>query len=280
MIFQLFRRLARAAQQRRGMAIDRAPACAALAALALLAGCSAYRPGGLDIDRSKQAVSQNSRVEFIVLHYTSASNDTSLKILTERNVSSHYLITDHPAPRVYQLVDENRRAWHAGVSAWYNSSNLNSASIGIEIVNPGRRGDGWAPYPPRQIQVLAILLKDIIARHQIKPFNVVGHSDIAPQRKTDPGPLFPWKALAEQGIGRWYDENLARRFLAEFAAQGLPDMVWVQKELRRVGYAAPETGMLDKATRNVLTAFQMHYRPRSYDGNPDAETLAILKALP
>lgn len=271
--------LAAAAQRRtmpRGL---RALACGGLAALAMLAGCSAYRPGGLDIDHSKQAVSQNSRVEFIVLHYTSASNETSLKILTERNVSSHYLITNHPTPRVYQLVDESRRAWHAGVSAWYNSSNLNSASIGIEIVNPGPEGDTWAPYPTQQIQVLATLIKDIMARHEIKPFNVVGHSDIAPQRKLDPGPLFPWKALAQQGIGRWYDENFAQRFLTEFAAQGLPDMVWVQKELRRVGYAAPETGMLDKATRNVLAAFQMHYRPQLYDGNPDAETLAILKAL-
>src|SRR5690606_7815933 len=241
-------------------------------ALLLLTACATRQPGEFAIDRSIQAKSQNSRVEFIVLHYTATGNEASLKILSQQNVSSHYLITSAPEPLVYQLVDESRRAWHAGNSEWFGRTDMNSGSIGIEIVNHGRKDDGtWEPYTAAQIAVVSALLKDIVARHQIKPFNIVGHSDIAPQRKIDPGPLFPWKALAQQGIGRWYDENFAQRFLTEFAAQGLPDMVWVQKELRRVGYAAPETGMLDKATRNVLAAFQMHYRPQLYDGNPDAE---------
>lgn len=245
----------------------------------LLSACSTYEPGRLDIDRSIQAKSQNSRVEFVVLHYTSADNEASLKILSERNVSSHYLVTNEPRPHVYLLVDESRRAWHAGASEWYGRSDMNSGSIGIEIVNQGRQGDAWAPYEPVQMQVVAALLKDIIRRHQIKPHNIVGHSDIAPQRKIDPGPLFPWKQLAEQGIGRWYDESAARLHEQTFLSQGMPDMVWVQTELRRLGYTVPDSGVLDKATQNVIAAFQMHYRPARHDGMPDAQTLAIMKTL-
>ncbi|MGB6105951.1 MAG: N-acetylmuramoyl-L-alanine amidase [Pusillimonas sp.] len=245
----------------------------------LLSACGTYTPGSLNIDRSIQAKSQNSRVEFVVLHYTSAGNEASLKILSERNVSSHYLVTNEPRPHVYQLVDESRRAWHAGASEWFGRSDMNSGSIGIEIVNQGRQGDQWEPYDPVQMQVVAALLKDIIARHQIKPHHIVGHSDIAPQRKIDPGPLFPWKQLAEQGIGRWYDETKARLYEQEFHKTGLPDMVWVQAQLSRLGYTVPQNGELDKATRNVIAAFQMHYRPALYDGTPDLQTLAIMKAL-
>ncbi len=253
---------------------------ACLALLAALAGCSGYRPGGLDIDRSIQAKSQNSRVEFLVLHYTSTGNEASLKILSEQNVSSHYLITNHPKPKVYQLVDESRRAWHAGISQWFGRTDMNSGSIGVEIVNHGREHGEWEPYTAAQTATLIALLRDIIARHQIKGLNVVGHSDIAPQRKIDPGPLFPWKALAEAGIGRWYDEELALAYETEFLRHGLPDIAWVQARLLRAGYDTPQTATLDKATRNVIAAFQMRYRPAQYDGAPDARTLAILKALP
>ncbi len=246
----------------------------------LLAACGTRGPTGLDIDRSIVAKSQNSRVEYLVVHYTSFGNSASLKILSENNVSSHYLITDDPAPRVYQLVDESRRAWHAGVSEWFGRSDMNAGSIGVEIVNRGRDGDKWQPYSPAQIEVAATLFLDIIKRHQIKPFNIVGHSDIAPQRKVDPGPLFPWKELALIGIGRWYNEALAKTYEQEFLRNGLPNVRWLQRELNRAGYKAPKTGILDKATTNVVAAFQMHYRPARYDGQPDAETLAILKALP
>lgn len=264
------------------IALPRRVAIALMAACALLAGCAgpAKGPPRLEIDRSVQAQSQNSRVEFVVLHYTSASNERSLELLSRWNVSSHYLITDEPAPRVYQLVDESRRAWHAGVSQWFERTDMNSASIGIEIVNAGGSGQVWAPYSEAQIETLRLLLADIVERHQIKPHNIVGHSDIAPQRKVDPGPLFPWKKLAEAGLGRWYDEELAARYRAEFERGGLPGVRWVQDQLKRLGYDAPGNGMLDKATKNVVRAFQMHYRPRLYDGIPDAETLAILKSLP
>lgn len=252
----------------------------ALLMLALLTACGTYSsPGSLNIDRSIQAKSQNSRVEFIVLHYTAADNATSLKVLSERNVSSHYLITDEPAPHVYQLVGEDRRAWHAGASQWYGRTDMNAGSIGIEIVNAGGQGGVWAPYSAAQIATLKLLLRDVVQRHQIKPLNIVGHSDIAPQRKVDPGPLFPWKELAEAGLGRWYDEAEVTENLAAFRRSGVPDIRWFQRELARVGYAAPSTGVLDEASRNVIAALQMHYRPSRYDGLPDIETAAILKAL-
>lgn len=247
--------------------------------LAVLAGCAGPRPGELVIDRSIRAKSQDSRVEIVVLHYTATSNDASLKILSEHNVSSHYLITDEPRPTVYQLVDESRRAWHAGISSWYGRTDINAASIGIEIVNDGGSGTSWAPWPDAQIDVLITLLHDIVKRHQIKPHNIVGHSDIAPQRKVDPGPLFPWKRLADAGLGRWYSESRKQQYEREFLERGLPDIAWVQSELIRAGYDVEQHGKLDRATRNVVAAFQMRYRPSRYDGIPDAETMAILKAL-
>ncbi|MFQ6689526.1 N-acetylmuramoyl-L-alanine amidase [Bordetella pertussis] len=249
---------------------------------------------GLDLDTSITAVSQSSRVRAVVLHYTSTGNENSLKILSERKVSAHYLITDTPRPRVYRLVDETRAAWHASISAWYDQSTMNSTSIGIELVNPGwtngegnwtRGGHGdtdsrhWAPYSDAQIETLIVLLRDIVARHGIAPENIVGHSDIAPQRKVDPGPLFPWQRLAQAGLGRWYDEAGAAAHLARLQTEGVPDIAWFQGQLARLGYATPQSGVLDTATRNVLAAFQMHYRPARHDGQPDAETAAIMLAL-
>lgn len=267
---------------------------APIACLLALAGCAARGPAGLDLDTSITAVSQSSRVRAVVLHYTSTGNENSLKILSERKVSAHYLITDTPRPRVYRLVDETRAAWHASISAWYDQSTMNSTSIGIELVNPGwtngegnwtRGGHGdtdsrhWAPYSDAQIETLIVLLRDIVARHGIAPENIVGHSDIAPQRKVDPGPLFPWQRLAQAGLGRWYDEAGAAAHLARLQTEGVPDIAWFQGQLARLGYATPQSGVLDTATRNVLAAFQMHYRPARHDGQPDAETATIMLAL-
>lgn len=249
-----------------------------VAFLALLTACGTGGPGRLKIDRSVQAKSQNSRIQFIVLHYTSSGNEASLKTLSEHNVSSHYLITDEARPRLYQLVDEGRRAWHAGLSEWYGRTFINSSSIGIEIVNSGLKANGWAAYNPAQIRLLITLVEDIGRRHGIKAINIVGHSDIAPQRKIDPGPRFPWRELAAAGIGRWYDESIAAKYQAEFA-QSLPDIAWIQEALSLAGYTVPQSGVLDPATINVIAAFQMHYRPSLHDGLPDPETLAILKAL-
>jgi len=252
-------------------------------AAALLAGCAHRGTPGLDVDTSVTAVSQGSRVRSIVLHYTTLDDVHSLEELSRGKVSAHYLIQENG--KTWQLVDENRAAWHAGASAWQGITAMNSTSIGIELVNPGWTPgpDGvavWRPYDPRQLRSLVLLARDIAQRHGIAPENIVGHSDIAPQRKVDPGPLFPWKWLASQGIGRWYDEAAAAAHLARLQQEPLPGIAWFQAQLQRLGYAAPQTGQADRETSNVLAAFQMHYRPSRHDGQPDAETAAIMLALP
>jgi N-acetylmuramoyl-L-alanine amidase len=192
-------------------------------------------------------------------------------------VSSHYLVRDDP-PVIYRLVDEGRRAWHAGVSSWQGNTNLNSSSIGIEIVNFGDRNGGWQDYPKAQMDAVIALVKDIVKRHNIRPDRIVGHSDIAPQRKTDPGPRFPWKRLADEGIIKWPDAAEVARREPAFARQ-LPDVEWFQLMLAKHGYAVPANGELDEATVRVIAAFQMRYRQARYDGLPDAETAAILDVL-
>lgn len=250
--------------------------CLALA-LVLLAGCTS----GLRIDDSHTAVGQNSRVQYVVLHYTSADMARSLELLTTTDVSSHYLIGDRPAT-LYRLVDENRRAWHAGESEWQGRTWLNASTIGIELVNQGYydtpKGRYWQPFSPQQIDVLVALLKDIVRRHQLPLGSIIGHSDIAPQRKVDPGPLFPWKRLADEGLIPWPDETEVARQQALFAAS-LPSVEWFQEQLARQGYTVPRNGELDEETRNVIAAFQMKYRPANYDGQPDAETAARLLVL-
>lgn len=250
------------------------------ALLAGLAGCT-----GLRIDDSVNAVGQDDRVQFIVLHYTALSREASLRALSRGPVSAHYLVTDDADPHVYRLVPESRRAWHAGVSSWYGRTDLNSSSIGIEIVNPGwvQGADGqrrWAPYSAAQVRTVIALLKDILQRHPIAAQNIVGHSDIAPQRKQDPGPMFPWRTLATQGLGRWFDEAAAARAAQQYALAGAPNASWFQQQLRRIGYDTPQTGSFDAATRTVISAFQMHYRPSNVSGDPDAQTAGILSVMP
>lgn len=245
--------------------------------LALLGGCAS----GLRIDSSHPSRNFDSRVQYVVLHYTSADLQRSLQLLTVGDVSSHYLIGAQPAT-IYRLVDENQRAWHAGQSEWQGRTWLNASSIGIELVNPGyedtAQGRVWYPYDEGQIEALIALLKDITARHRIAAENVIGHSDIAPMRKLDPGPLFPWQRLAEAGFGRWPQAAEVARLRPRFE-QALPDIGWCQRQLQRLGYAAPSSGVLDDATRHALAAFQLHYRPMRYDGELDAETAALLAAL-
>lgn len=245
--------------------------------LVLLAGCS----NALRIDESHVAKGQNSRVQYIVLHYTSADMQRSLQLLTQTQVSSHYLIGDSPAT-IYRLVDENQRAWHAGVSQWQGRTWLNGTSIGIELVNQGfydtPKGRFWQPFAPAQIDALIPLLKDIMQRHKLPLGSIIAHSDIAPQRKSDPGPLFPWKRLADAGLMAWPDAGQVARQQQLFGAS-LPSVAWFQEQLARQGYEVPRHGELDKATRNVVAAFQMKYRPARYDGQPDAETAALLAVL-
>ncbi|WMW80088.1 N-acetylmuramoyl-L-alanine amidase [Undibacterium cyanobacteriorum] len=253
-----------------------------LALSSLLSACVSTGFNLNQIDTRVSAKAQESRVRFLILHYTALDHDKSLKVLSEQAVSAHYLVSNEDKPRVYQLVDENKMAYHAGLSSWKNYTALNASSIGIEIVNFGFEetpdGKRFFAFPSQQIDAVIMLAKDIAARHQIKPEFVLGHSDIAPQRKSDPGPYFPWKRFAEAGLILWPDEQLVAQQKALFEAQ-LPDVTWMQKKLAEFGYATPQTGKLDPETKNVITAFQMRYRPNLFDGNIDAETAAMLEVL-
>lgn len=254
---------------------------ASIAVLGALSGCAT---SGLRIDRSLSTPDQGSRVKYLVLHYTVADTPQSIRLFTAQGgaeVSVHYLLTDEAQPVIYNIVDENRAAYQAGSdSGWKNDRSLNLTSIGIEIVNAGwvdaPGGRIWAPFPEKQIDTLIPLVKDIMARNHIRPENVLGHSDVAPQRKQDPGVLFPWKRLAAEGIVPWPDETTvaAKRVQYENA---LPDIAWFQRKLAALGYVVPEDGLASSGTSNVLIAFQTRYRPANIDGVPDAETAALLE---
>jgi N-acetylmuramoyl-L-alanine amidase len=248
--------------------------------ISVLAGCATQPP---TIDHSLgPSKGQSSRVRFIVIHYTVSDLPLSIKLLTQNEVSAHYLLTDEEKPKFYALVDENRAAWHAGTSSWKNYTQLNHSSVGIEIVNPGFKdtpeGRVWYPFKQAQIDQLIPLLKQIKERHGVLPENILGHADIAPQRKQDPGPLFPWKQLADAGLINWPDTNAVAEKRAIYEAQ-LPDITWFQNKLAAHGYATPQTGVMDEATRNVMVTFQSKYRQSKWDGVPDAESAAILDVL-
>lgn len=248
----------------------------AILAMLLAAGCTT-----LPIDTTYTSRNQDSRVQFLVIHFTSEGFESSLKELTVGRVSAHYLVRDDP-PTIYRLVPEDRRAWQAGVSSWQGQTQINAASIGIEIVNHGNdlgpTFNDFQPYPEPQIQAVLALVRDIVKRHQIRPDRVVGHSDVAPQRKIDPGPMFPWKRLADEGLIVWPKAETVTARLPAFE-RDLPDARWFQDMLAKHGYAVPQHGELDEATMNVIRAFQMKYRPAKFDGMPDAETAALLDTL-
>ncbi|OWQ46488.1 N-acetylmuramoyl-L-alanine amidase [Roseateles noduli] len=253
-----------------------------LAAAALLAAC-ATPTSTLQIDRTHVSENQDSRAQFLIIHYTVIDFEKSMKVLTTGGkVSAHYLVQENPS-KVYQLVDENRRAWHGGVSYWGGATNLNSASIGIEIVNPGftetPMGRVYAPYPQAQIDDVIKLVKEIVARHGIRSDRILGHNDIAPGRKQDPGPAFPWKQLADAGLIAWPDAAQVQIKQAIYQVAPVPDAVWFQKRLAQIGYQTPQTGILDTATREVISTFQMKYRPANFTGDMDAETAALLEVV-
>src|SRR5262249_47931980 len=188
-------------------------------------------------------------------------------------VSAHYCVDEDGT--VYRLVPEERRAWHAGVSFWAGARDINARSIGIELANPGH-SCGYRPFPEAQMQALEELARGILARHPIPPHRVLGHSDVAPARKIDPGELFDWRRLARAGIGLWPEPT---SFPDPGPADSSPAIAALQSDLGRLGYGVAVSGILDEATRQALPAFQPHFRPPRVDGAPDGETRRILAAL-
>ncbi|ROM39243.1 N-acetylmuramoyl-L-alanine amidase [Pseudomonas poae] len=247
----------------------------------------------LVIDSSFPSSDFNERngepVRQVVLHYTAAPFTSSLNTLTQGGVSAHYLLPDPNEPayraggylelRVFRLVPEDKRAWHAGASHWEGRDNLNGRAIGIEIVNLARDDGGvftFPAYPEAQVDMLVALLRDILGRYpQIGPTDVLGHSDVAYWRKSDPGPQLPWRRLYEAGIGAWFDEATRAMYQRRFCL-GLPPEVEVERAFQRYGYAPAKNR---RAFEQRIRAFQMHFRPQDYCGVLDAQTCAVLYAL-
>ncbi len=273
---------------KKGIAVGAAILAAIVMSLILFGGSAITDRGNYRVDSRFVSENAESRIQLLVVHYTAADLPNSIRLLTKGDVSSHYLIPEYPElsddePIALQLVPEDKRAWHAGESYWNGRRNLNDTSIGIEIVNMGYRAEGsgliWYPYSEPQIELVTKLAKDIIQRNGIAPENVVGHMDISPQRKKDPGPLFPWKSLAEQGIGAWPDPQRVHALLAGRLPTDPVDILSLQQKLALYGYEIDQDGVMTEKTKNVISAFQMHFRQSDYSGIPDAETEAIAEAL-
>lgn len=204
-------------------------------------------------------------IDLLLLHYTGmTTGGAAIERLCDRDakVSAHYLIEEDG--RVFQLVPETERAWHAGVACWAGRRDINDRSIGIELVNPGHEF-GYRPFPEPQMTALIALGTAIVERHPIPPHRVLGHSDVAPTRKTDPGELFDWPRLAEHGLGVWPE--------AGEPFDATPSPTWFLERLARVGYC------IDCDETALVAAFQRHWRPDAVTGTPDRETAARLQAL-
>jgi N-acetylmuramoyl-L-alanine amidase len=215
----------------------------------------------------------------IILHYTGMqSGPAALARLTDNNaprVSSHYLVEEDG--RIFRLVPEERRAWHAGRSFWRGRTDVNSLSVGIEIVNPGHEF-GYRPFPEAQIDAVIALVADIRSRWQVPDINIIGHSDVAPGRKEDPGELFPWRRIAEAGHGLWAHSDPAPGAPLSEGMDG-SGVFALQAGLTRLGYNLPPSGTFDQATREAVRAFQQHWLQTRSDGVADGATRARLIAL-
>jgi len=223
----------------------------------------------------------------LVLHYTNCDLNETFQIFeTNGTVASHYTVAEDGT--IYQHVDEKYRAWHAGVGKWGDVHDVNTYSVGIEIVNLGFKDDPskpdgikvdgdpreWYPFDkPAQIQSVIDLSAEILNRYGIKARNVIAHADLSPGRKEDPGPLFPWATLAKNGIGAWVEKSQMKR-------SNVDDILEVQKKLRQYGYTTvPLSGRYTNETRDALVSFQMHFRQTNIGGQIDDETVSILDAL-
>ena len=216
--------------------------------------------------------------DMVVVHYTGMR--TGAEALArlcdpEAKVSAHYLIEEDG--RVFQLVPEERRAWHAGVSFWKGERDVNAVSIGIELVNPGH-AFGYADFPEMQIEALIGLLDAVRARWTIPNARILGHSDVAPDRKVDPGERFPWKRLALDGHGLWAEPDAAPGAPLALGDEGA-GVFALQAGLTRLGFDSAPSGQYDDHTETIVKAFQRHWRPEGVDGVADGETRARLVRL-
>jgi N-acetylmuramoyl-L-alanine amidase len=217
--------------------------------------------------------------DMIVLHYTGMPDvEGAIRQLCAAgtDVSAHYIVLEDG--RIVQLVPEAKRAWHAGVSSWAGEEDINSCSIGIEIVNRGHDW-GYPEFPLRQTAAVIALCRGIMLRRKVPSHRVLAHSDVAPARKKDPGEKFPWHSLANSGVGHWvqpapivHGESLKLGSINE-SVEGM------QRALARYGYGVPVTGKYDGPTMEVVSAFQRHFRPARVDGVADHSTLATLQSL-
>jgi len=221
-------------------------------------------------------------LDMLVLHYTGMKDGPSalarMQEDKEPRVSAHYMVEEDG--RVFALVPEDKRAWQAGRSWWRGDEDLNSRSIGIEIVNPGHEW-GYRPFPEPQIAAVLELCRGILSRWPIPQNRIVAHSDIAPDRKEDPGELFPWKRFAEAGVGLWPEPQRPEPWMLHGAEMGDAGVTveGLQRDLATIGYRISVTGVFDAATAAVVRAFQRRWRPMRVDGVGDVDTIVLANSV-
>lgn len=220
-------------------------------------------------------------IDMLVFHYTGMKTGAAaIERLCDPavKVSAHYVVEEDG--RIFSLIREDKRAWHAGLSFWRGARDINARSIGIEIVNPGHEF-GYRPFPKVQIESVKSLAANVIARHAIPARNIVGHSDVAPARKEDPGEFFNWRDLAEGGIGLWPGDIAQMPVSYDTLAGGAEGMAVraLQDALQEIGYEILPDGRFGKALTQVVRAFQRHWRPERVDGIADPETQARIYAV-
>jgi len=221
----------------------------------------------------------SGRPDMLLLHYTGvhqAAKAIDWLSRPESKVSAHYVIDE--AGQITQLVAESMRAWHAGLAVWAGDSDVNSASVGIEIHNPGHEL-GYCDFPEAQLCAVEALASDIIARHRIPRERVLAHSDVAPGRKMDPGEKFPWARLAAAGIGHWVAPEPVNAGAGGQLVEAGEHVARVQALLAGYGYGLEKSGVWDRTTQSVVRAFQRHFRPARADGLIDLSTIATLERL-
>jgi N-acetylmuramoyl-L-alanine amidase len=241
-----------------------------------------FPPDSALVDRVLVSPNHDPRdrsIDMIVLHYTGMrSTDAALKRLCEpaARVSSHYVVLEDG--EICQLVPEAERAWHAGVSSWEGETDINARSIGIEIANPGH-DLGYPDFPDAQIAAVIALCRDLMQRRGIAAARVLAHSDVAPARKPDPGEKFPWRRLADAGVGIWVEPTDIMPGPELDPGDHSEIVSRLQNEFREFGYGLATTGTYDQATKEVVIAFQRHFRPARVDGIVDYSTYETLKRL-